>query len=216
MTLDTSKDKSREGPTFQKFVVWPTKLLLPQNNFAIAKFQRFAQVNITAINEALGTDFQGFILDVDECIAEHHGPILPENLVHAVAMVESGLRGCISSNMKASDRYQPLIDATSGQVEVVMSPYAKPDPRNTVESCDALGLPPEKVVMIGDNPMTDGGAVQAGVSFIRIDPVETYGESEFERLKRFPQKAFRGYGRVLSDVTDRVTGRDVYRGEDSM
>ena len=78
-------------------------------------------------------------------------------------------------------------------------------PTSTWASEEALGQVGEGA----GNPMTDGGAVKAGVGFIRIDPVKTTGD---KWTKRIPQKAFRGAARGVSDVYDQVLDRSVYRG----
>jgi HAD superfamily hydrolase (TIGR01549 family) len=39
----------------------------------------------------------------------------------------------------------------------------KPDPAFFRRACDSLGVAPEAAVMVGDNPVADGGAVRAGV-----------------------------------------------------
>ena len=47
---------------------------------------------------------------------------------------------------------------------------AKPDPRIFADACAALGSAPSATVMVGDNPMADGGATQAGLLTVLVPP----------------------------------------------
>ncbi|WP_370123469.1 HAD family hydrolase [Streptacidiphilus sp. MAP12-33] len=50
----------------------------------------------------------------------------------------------------------------------------KPDPRLFRVACDALGLPPQQVLMVGDDLTADAGATALGCAFLLVDhlPVE--------------------------------------------
>lgn len=204
------EDISREGLTTEK-LLQPLYLLRPKNNQAIAKVQKFTQISIARINELLGTEYRGAILDIDECTAPHHGDILPENLDHVVEMIREGTRIVIFSNMKASDRYNAIIEATNGAVKVHTSQFAKPDARGFLECCDELNLLPHQVVMIGDNFITDGGSIRAGIDFVKVESIKTEGESIGKKLKRFPQIASRWLYSKLSDLYDKLLKRKVLK-----
>lgn len=210
MKSNLDKDVSREGLTREK-LLQPLYLFKPSNNYAIAKVHKFVHIRIEDLNELLDKEYGGIILDVDECVAPHHGEILPENVDHIVDMVREGIRVVIFSNMKASERYQPVIDKTDGKVEVHMSKFAKPDSRGFLECCEKMKLPPEKVVMIGDNFITDGGAIRAGIDFIKVEPIKTKGESIGKKLKRLPQLATRWFYKKLSNLYDRLLNRNVVK-----
>jgi HAD superfamily hydrolase (TIGR01493 family) len=47
---------------------------------------------------------------------------------------------------------------------------AKPAPRLFEVACAALGVPPERALMVGDNPLTDGGAVHSGLTAYLLPP----------------------------------------------
>lgn len=210
MNSSTEGDKSREGLTKEK-LLQPVYLLRPKNNHAIAKVQKFTQLRIADLNKTLDKDIQGLILDIDECVAPHHGEILPENVDHIVKMVQEGIKIIIFSNMKASDRYQPIIDKTNGAVEVHMSSYAKPDARGFEECCEKVDLPKENVAMVGDNFITDGGAIRAGIDFVKVEPIKTEGESVANKIKRLPQLATRWFYEKLSNFYDKLLRRTVIR-----
>jgi HAD superfamily hydrolase (TIGR01509 family) len=60
----------------------------------------------------------------------------------------------------------------------------KPDPRAFRTACDRLGVEAAATVMVGDNPLTDGGAVAAGLPVLLLPPPAATGP--------------RGLGHVLS------------------
>lgn len=206
------KDQSREGLTKAKFAQ-PFRLLRPKNNHAIAKVSAFRYINIQKINELLGLNIQGLILDVDECIAPHHGEILPENIEAITTIVQQGIKIVIYSNMEATDRYLPLIEAVKDQtgylIRIMTNIPAKPDPRGFKACQESLELPPENIAMVGDNFITDGGAIGAGIKFIKVKPIKSPKNSG----KRLAQKTFRGMFASLSDFYD-LLGRKVLTDKD--
>jgi HAD superfamily hydrolase (TIGR01549 family) len=62
-----------------------------------------------------------------------------------------------SFRLYALDRY---VDSYSLSFELGVE---KPDPRLFQHACEALGVEPAAVVMVGDNPVADGGSVRAGI-----------------------------------------------------
>jgi putative hydrolase of the HAD superfamily len=48
----------------------------------------------------------------------------------------------------------------------------KPDPRLFHAACDELGAHPGATLMVGDNPHTDGGAIDAGLTALILPPVQ--------------------------------------------
>jgi len=202
------EDINREGLTWPK-LLQPVRLLYPANNYACVKVRKFTDIVVQQINELFGIDIRGVILDIDECVAPHHGEIAPENVQAIIEMTAAGIKVKIFSNMKESDRYDALIKTTQGKVSVHKSRYAKPDHRGFMECCDNMNLPVKNVLMIGDNLMTDGGAVRAGIALALVQPYPTDNESHGQVLKRFPQRACRTLSGMLSDAYDRVLHRNV-------
>jgi uncharacterized protein len=199
-----SEDVSREGVTFSK-VAQLGRLFLGENNRAIAKLDRFASLDIGALNEQLDRDIKGVILDVDDCIAPHHGEILDENIDKIREMREAGIEVIVFSNMKYSERYAELEEMG---VKVHKSGFAKPDPRGFLECCDEIGLAPEEVVMVGDNLITDGGCTKAGIDLVLVDPVSGV-EGTRSSVKRKIHVATRDFYRRLSDRNDFKKDRGV-------
>jgi HAD superfamily hydrolase (TIGR01509 family) len=48
----------------------------------------------------------------------------------------------------------------------------KPDPAVFRTACSLLGVAPDDTLMVGDNPMTDGGAVAAGCRVLLLPPAD--------------------------------------------
>ncbi|MFH1218708.1 MAG: hypothetical protein V1679_02605 [Candidatus Peregrinibacteria bacterium] len=212
------EDKSREGLTGEK--VWQLgRLFRPKWNHAIAKVSEFGVIEIERINEELKMNVKGVILDIDECVAPHHGDVLDKNIVPIINMVQQGVRIVIFSNMKSSERYDSLIKAvaetTRYQIKVITSDYAKPDKIGIKECVDSLELGEnEDVIMIGDNFLTDGGSIQAGVPFVKVKPIKTEGESFLDKVKRSVQRGSRGFYTGVSNVYDFIGRRKVLRDVD--
>lgn len=211
------EDISREGLTKEKIFQFG-RLFRPRNNHAIAKVEKFASIDVAKMNELLGTNFKGVILDVDECIAPHHGEVLQENIDAIIAMVNQGIKIVIFSNMKMSDRYVPLIEtvkeATGFEIKIITSKHAKPDAQGFIDCVKELGLKAgEDELMIGDNFGTDGGSIQVGIPFIKVDPVPTKGEG-LKGVKRWPQRGLRGLHSGVSRAYDFLGRRKVIKDED--
>lgn len=165
MSLETNTrntDVSREWLTWAKLIHLFTllfgnktlKVLQPQEKFSTIDF------------DSLWNDGKrGMILDVDDCIAPHHGHILPENIVIIQKLLEKEWKIVIFSNMKKTDRYQ---DIESLGIHIMTSQYAKPDIRGFEQCLSHLELPAEQVIMVGDNYVTDGGSMDAGIDFLRV------------------------------------------------
>jgi len=206
------KDISREGLTWAK-ALQPFRLFRGKYNYAIAKLDKFTDLDINEIQETFNKIYKLIILDIDECVAPHHGEIFQENIGKIVKLTDQDIKFIVFSNMKASDRYQPLIKATNGALEIHMSKYAKPDPRGPLECCKRANIAKENTLMIGDNFITDGGAIQAGIDFIKIKPIKTEGESFWKRLKRSPQIFTRWLFSKISNGYDRMLHRKVIRSK---
>ena len=67
-----------------------------------------------------------------------------------------------------------MVDATHTHI-------LKPDPRAYALGCEALGLPPDKIVFVDDQKRNVEGARQAGLDVVHFDvtkPAESYAEVE--------------------------------------
>ena len=83
------------------------------------------------------------------------------------ALAEHGLSIGIVSNTGWDIRQAFEVHGASSSVASFTLSYEagamKPDPKIFAAACESLGLAPEQVVMVGDDPRADGGAAHAGI-----------------------------------------------------
>jgi HAD superfamily hydrolase (TIGR01509 family) len=71
---------------------------------------------------------------------------------------------------------RPALDrlGLSPYLDTVVMSYeygiCKPAPKPFLTACDHLGVSPEQAIMVGDNPLTDSGAVTAGCAVLLLPP----------------------------------------------
>lgn len=172
-----TQDISREWFTAEKWLHFLRVLFSRKATEVLDAYQRFEDIDF----ERLSILWKHWIiLDIDECVAPHHGDILPENLAKIKELLEWWWKIVIFSNMKKSGRYRELEGLW---VQVITSKYAKPDARWFEECGEKLWLSKEEVVMIGDNYLTDGGCKNAGIDFIKIKPIVTEDGASWIRRK---------------------------------
>ncbi len=68
-----------------------------------------------------------------------------------------------------------LLDSFAGLVLSFEYGVAKPAPRLFAAACEIVGLPADAVLMVGDNALTDGGAIESGVRTYLLPPVRDTG-----------------------------------------
>ena len=161
------QDFSREGITSHKFIQ-ALRLLWPPNSKTLIAYKRFVDFSPKEVSEKLGRELRGIILDVDHCISENRGQIFPENIEHLKRLQEDGLKIVIYSNSKWSDRYHAIPKG----IKVLRNLPAKPDLEGFEMALKELAMDRKSVVMIGDNYLTDGGAIRIGIPFVRIDAIK--------------------------------------------
>jgi len=139
-------------------------------------FNKEATKVLEKVNTFCDIDFQkhwqdwkrGIILDVDDCIAPHHWGIYTFNKDKINQLILLGWQIVIYSNMKNSDRYEELENMG---IEVIKSPYAKPNSAWFEECVDKMWLDHTQIMMIWDNFLTDGWSIWAGIDFVKVDAI---------------------------------------------
>jgi HAD superfamily phosphatase (TIGR01668 family) len=168
----------REGLKWVKIKRFLTLPFSPKSLKTYKAVQRFEEVPI----DVLAADgIKGVLLDADGTLGPHHTRMFSESIRnHVGKMVTHGLRVAIYTNAM-EDRF----DGFEGVVIVTDVP-PKPDPRGfKIAMKKYLQLnDPATVCMIGDNYITDGGAIDAGMRFIHVQPVPG-PENPFHRITRF-------------------------------
>jgi uncharacterized protein len=160
------KDFSREGITSKK-IIQGFKLLLPGNTKTLCFYNTFTDFDSKEISKKLGKQLKGIILDVDHCISENRGPIFPENIAHLKKLQAEGLKIVIYSNSIWTKRY----NAIPKGIKVLTDIPAKPNLEGFRIALNELGFSKDEIVMVGDNYLTDGGAIQMGIPFVRIKAI---------------------------------------------
>ncbi len=120
------------------------------------------------IDRLLADGVRGVLVDADGTLCPHHATVFSESVVQKVReMTERGLKVALFTNA-LEDRFH----AFPG-IAVVTGVPAKPDPRGFLKAMkEALQLDrPEDVCMVGDNYITDGGAITVGMRFIHVRPL---------------------------------------------
>ena len=157
----------REGLTWPKASRFPSLPFQPSRLSTYLALKRFEEVPIDTL---LKDGIEGILLDADGTLGPHHTrnfevPVLD----HVQKMLQQGLKVAIYTNA-AEDRFQSFEKLG---VKIVNDVPPKPD-RAGFETAMKKFLElddPLKICMIGDNYITDGGAVDAGMRFIYIRPV---------------------------------------------
>jgi HAD superfamily phosphatase (TIGR01668 family) len=168
----------REGLKWVKIQRFLTLPFSPKNLRTYKAVKRFEDISI---NGLVADGIKGVLLDADGTLGPHHTRVFSESVRNHVAkMISAGLRVAIYTNA-TEDRF----DAFEG-VAIVTDVPPKPDPRGfEIAMKQYLQLDdPATVCMIGDNYITDGGAIDAGMRFIHVQPVPG-PENPFHRATRF-------------------------------
>jgi putative hydrolase of the HAD superfamily len=98
----------------------------------------------------------------------------PDSVPTLRAVRERGLRAAVVSDTGFDLR--PALDrlGLSPYLDAVVMSYeqgiCKPDPKAFLVACERLRVEPAQAVMVGDNPLTDAGAVRAGICVLLLPP----------------------------------------------
>lgn len=179
MTPSTTQTSApREGLKWVKIKRFLTLPFSPKSLKTYRTVKRFEDIS----GEDLVADgVKGVLLDADGTLGPHHTQVFSESVrSHVEKMVARGLRVAIYTNA-TEDRF-----AAFEGVAIVTDVPPKPDPRGfEIAMNKYLQLnDPATVCMIGDNYITDGGAIDAGMRFIHVQPLPG-PENPFHRLTRF-------------------------------
>jgi HAD superfamily phosphatase (TIGR01668 family) len=174
----TQSNAPREGLKWVKIKRFLTLPFTPKSLKTYKAVKRFEDVSI----EVLAADgIKGVLLDADGTLGPHHTKVFSDSVRdHIAKMVARGLRVAIYTNAM-EDRFEAFKD-----IAVVTDVPPKPDPRGfEIAMKKYLQLnDPATVCMIGDNYITDGGAIDTGMRFIHVTPVPG-PENPFHRATRF-------------------------------
>lgn len=109
---------------------------------------------------------RGVLVDADATLAPHHERDFSPAVRDWLGSLQgAGLRVAIYSNARDQSALKTL------GVPVIQPSPPKPDPAGFRGAVLRLSLRPSQVVMIGDNLITDGAAIDAGLRFIYCRPI---------------------------------------------
>jgi uncharacterized protein len=157
----------REGLTWAKVSRLLSLPFQPSRLLTYISVSRFEDVPIGILSQ---DGIEGILLDADGTLGPHHTRSFQSSVLdHVKAMLQQGLKVAIYTNA-AEDRFQIFEELG---VKIVSNVPPKPDRAGfEIAMKEFLGLSdPSKICMIGDNYITDGGAIDAGMRFIYVQPV---------------------------------------------
>jgi len=167
----------REGLKWVKVARFLSLPFSPAGFRTYLAVQRFEDV---PVDRLIADGIKGVLLDADGTLGTHHTRSFPEPVIaHIQKMLAKDLRVAVYTNA-SEDRFEQLKG-----VAVVTDVPPKPDRRGFEQAMRRFLQmeDPREVCMIGDNYLTDGGAVLAGMRFIHVQPVPG-NENIFHRTTR--------------------------------
>ena len=167
MIFANGSSSEREGLTSAKIFRFLSLPFQPSRLSTYISVKRFEEVPLDILSQ---DGIQGILIDADGTLGPHHTLSFENSVLdHVQAMLQEGLKVAIYTNA-AENRFQ---DFEELGVKIVNNVPPKPDRAGfEIAMKEFLGLSdPSKVCMIGDNYITDGGAVDVGMRFIHVQPV---------------------------------------------
>jgi len=203
------EDFTREVPTIST-ILQLFRLFLPRNTKTIARLDKFMDLNIEKINKLKEINLKGLIIDSDDCISYNHGEILEENVTHIKRLHDQGIKLVIYSNMRKTERYE----AIESYAKVLTRIPPKPGIKGFEKALQTLNLPAKNVAMVGDNYLTDAGAIRLGISFIKIKPIDIPSENRVFNLAVTLYGYLRGFYDKISRIHDKLRRKKPLKSKD--
>jgi HAD superfamily phosphatase (TIGR01668 family) len=166
-TIHSTASSEREGLTGAKISRFLSLPFQPSRLSTYLSVKRFEEVPLDILSQ---DGIQGVLLDADGTLGPHHTRSFESSVLdHVQTMMQQGLKVAIYTNA-AENRFQIFEELG---VKVVNNVPSKPDSAGFETAMKKfLGLSdPSKICMIGDNYITDGGAIDAGMRFIHVQPL---------------------------------------------
>ncbi len=161
-------ETDREGISFEKINHFLATLFRGKTRDADCYFDQFTDINIEKIRTLTRKRLASLLVDIDACIAPAYDEILPQNLEKLKDLLDQGIRIGIYSNCKALDRLNPLFDL---DIPFYDGHLAKPQAEGFLAACKSFDFDPRETWMVGENPNTDGGAVNVLEGMIFVKPI---------------------------------------------
>jgi len=189
--ITLASDQSREGLNLTKvghaftlpFRPAMTRTIVPQANFVDLDFEKILAQS------------RGLVIDVDATLVAHHSNEFSPEVLDMLQALRHVIKICIFSNN--NQLRQPLIEM---DLPFVTNVKPKPHPDGfDIAARKYLGHFPENCTMIGDNLLTDGGALRAGLKLALTNPVPG--------PEGLGHRVTRSYGHLVKKVHDSLANR---------
>lgn len=184
--LVVTRELSREGPSRIK-ILQALKGLTGGTRHAHAFLDQFNDLEPRLLAElverrrGIRIEINALMIDLDATLAPAYRPILPRNLAKLDQLADQGIKLVIYSNALSTVNADRLGALQDRKIPFFTQPIAKPDPYGFRAVCAEFGLNHRTTWMVGDDPATDGGAlnihpdgepVLGGMIFVRPIPDE--------------------------------------------
>jgi len=189
--MENKQEHDREGVSLPKIKHFIETALYGKTRNADAYLEKFADLNIEALRAMTNKKLRYVLLDIDACIAPSYGPILEENLQKIRELISQGVKIGVYSNCKGMERLNPIREMG---IPIYDGELAKPLAEGFEGVCEKFGFNPKETLMVGDNPVTDGGAVGVleGMVFVKPIPNDKNVKLRFsKKCSLFAQKMLR-------------------------
>ncbi len=155
-----------------------------------AYLDRFSDFDIEKLRIMTRKALKAILIDIDGCIAPPCGEIPEENVRKVKEFLDAGVGVGVYSNCESLPRLDSLKEMG---VNIYNGKKPKPEREGFREACDFFGFNPEETWMVGDNPLTDGGAIGIleGMAFIKPIPERWKDLPENKRISFYLKKIFR-------------------------
>lgn len=178
------QERSREGLDRAK-ILQALRGLTGGTRHAHAYLEEFSDINVpelerlVEIRRGVRPVIHALMLALDGTLAPAYGPIPQKNLVALDRLADNGTRLVIYSNAISTINSQRLDALRARGIPFFTGSIAKPHPEGFRAVCRQYGLDHRTTWMVGDDPATDGGAlnihpdgepVLGGMIFIRPIP----------------------------------------------
>lgn len=169
----------------------------------------FGDINLHKLSRKTGKKIFSLILDVDSCIAPDGQEIPPENIKKMESLLRQKIKIGIYSNSHEDWRLEFL---KKKGVKVYTGPISKPDKKGFLEACRIFKFNLKTTWMIGENPLTDGGAigVLGGIIFVKPISDDLSKAKPLKRISRWIYRSLRSFAiwRML------ILNRSILRNKD--
>jgi len=157
---------------------------------ADAYLDEFSDFDVKKLRLLTRKKLSAILLDVDGCIAPPCGNICGKNLRKIKELQGQDMEMGVYSNCRELSRLDPL---RALDIRIYDGNEPKPKPEGFLNACAFFDFDPMETWMVGDNPLTDGGAIGVlnGVAFVKPIPENWRALPDGRIIPFYFQKIFR-------------------------